>query len=139
MSKVDNFITEWKKGVIEENHDIIESLFAEKAQFCSPVVNQIYKDKKIIFQILKWIIKIFGKDFKYTQEYTNQKEMTVCLLFESNIKDPKSNKMLKVEGVDLFKLDENGKVIELKVMLRPLNSTLIIANQMKNNFLGSKL
>ena len=43
---------------------------------------------------------------------------------------------LSVEGVDFFKLNEQGKVTELKVMLRPLNAAMTLAETMKAHFAG---
>ena len=132
---INNFISEWKQAVNDDNHQIIESLFNKEANFYSPIVNTPYKEKTKFFKLI-YFFKSLGEDFKYTQEYKNDLDMTICLQFETIIKDPKTNKKMKVEGVDLFKLNEEGKIIELKVMLRPLKSTLIVASEMKKKLLG---
>ena len=57
------------------------------------------------------------------------------MVFGGKIKDPKSGKYRDVEGIDLIQLDENGtKVVELKVMIRPLNALILVATTMKERF-----
>ena len=55
------------------------------------------------------------------------------MIFEGRVKNKKGN-YLKVEGIDLITLNENGKIIELKVMIRPMNALIEVATQMKQKF-----
>ena len=44
--------------------------------------------------------------------------------------------MLAHAGVDIFKVDRNGQVAELRVMLRPLRPTMLIAEAMKRRMVA---
>lgn len=77
-----------------------------------------------IKHILTWILEIV-EGFHYTATVTNPATLQVALVFAGKHKD------LQIEGVDLIQLNEEGKITELKVMLRPLKATLAIADTMK--------
>lgn len=66
---------------------------------------------------------------------TNPKTLQVGLVFAGK------HKGLQIEGVDLITLNSEGKVVELKVMFRPLKATLALADTMKQRFeaLAAKL
>jgi hypothetical protein len=133
------FIKYWKESVKNKDFKKIESLFTKESIFISPIVHKPITEKFKVYKILSWIIEII-KDFQYIEEYKNEDNLSVCLLFKGKILEKKTNKLIDVEGVDLFRLDRNGKIIELKVMLRPLNSTIEVSNEMKNRLLNlSKL
>jgi hypothetical protein len=134
---IQNFIKNWISSVDKKDHSEIEKLFSDKVTFISPIVYSQYKDKMIIFKILKWIIEII-QEFKYLETYYNNENLTVTLFFDGKIKEKKSGKFINIQGVDLIKLDENGKITELRVMLRPLNATMELASEMKNRMLSLK-
>ena len=101
----------------------------------NPAIHKPSRNKVYIYRVLKWIIEIIG-DFNYTavdyydyRTCTNRIGMTFC----GKVRDSKTNKYLNIEGSDLMQLNENGtKLIELKVMIRPLNSLIIFAKEMKD-------
>eukprot|EP01080_Neovahlkampfia_damariscottae_P002366 gene2366-2833_t len=130
---VNKFVKDWKDAVKDHDHSKISNLFAEKTTFYSPIVHTSYHQKEVILQILKWVIEII-EEFEYIQTYQNDQEMTVCLLFQGKIFEKKKQKRINIQGVDLFKLNKEGKITELKVMLRPLNGTLELASEMKKRF-----
>ena len=70
------------------------------------------------------------KDIDYFDAKTNR----LSMIFGGKVKDPKTNKHLDIEGIDLITLNESGKVIELRVMIRPLNALIVFANEIKARF-----
>jgi len=126
---VSTFTTEWRtvggKGHVP--YHLLES--EPNITLVSPVVHTPFKDRSKIDHILQWILEII-EGFHYTAVYTNVEELRVAMLFEGRVGK------LKVEGIDLFRLNAQGKVVELKVMLRPLSATKQIQQEMGRRLEG---
>ena len=99
---------------------------------------QIFVFKHSWHAVLNFLATVENFEYKPSQFYYNPKELRVALVFYGDVKDPKTNKYYKLQGIDLIKLNENGKIVELKVMVRPLNTLIALANEMKAKFLKSK-
>merc|ERR1712228_417415 len=104
----------------------------------SPVVHKLSpaNNANINRTILKWVTEVIEgfhyKDIDYFDGTTNR----LSMIFGGKVKDLKTNKHLDIEGIDLITLNENGKVIELRVMIRPLNALIVFANAVKARFKG---
>ena len=72
-----------------------------------------------------WLGEII-ENFSYAHFYIDPQTLGVVLLFQG------THKGKPVEGANFFKLNEEGKVTELKVMLRP--TTMAIGVEMKKRF-----
>ena len=96
--------------------------------------SKLKTDKIILLKVLTWILEII-KDFNYIQTFYNYEDLTIVLLFEGKIIERKTGRLIDVQGVDLIKLNKEGLLTELRVMVRPLNATLELAEEMKGRFL----
>lgn len=136
-----DFVINWKKKLlsVKAGTGDMDTFYAEimdkNVRFSSPAIHKPSSNALYVKTILKWVIEII-QDFRYTNEdYYDYKTNRFAMTFAGKIKDPKSNKYLKVEGIDLIRLNDDGtKVVELKVMIRPLNSLIVVATTMKNRF-----
>ena len=135
------FVSEWKEHLLsvkrgEANLDVFYAKVMDKnCEFSSPAIHKPSTNPMYVSTILKWIVEIV-EDFHYKDiDYYDGKTNRVAMMFGGKIKDPKSGKYRNVEGIDLIKLDPSGrKVVELKVMIRPLNALILVATTMKNRF-----
>lgn len=119
------FLEKWRAAVDADDHDKISALLADEMTFYSPVIFTPSSDRAYIDAILQFVAESIS-DFTYVEEY--KQENGAALVFAGKVGE------LKVEGIDLFKLDDEGRVIELKVMLRPLNTVMLLAQNMKAKF-----
>ena len=72
-------------------------------------------------KIIKTVVTVF-ENFKYVSEIVGE---TDCVLeFEANIGE------LTLRGVDLIKVNEDGKIIDFEVMVRPANALQILGTEM---------
>lgn len=88
---------------------------AEDAVFHSPVVHspQIGKDKVMLY--LLSAAKVLGNDsFTYVREIIDGND--ALLEFTSEIDG------IHINGIDLIRFDENGKIKDFKVMVRPVKA-----------------
>ena len=78
--------------------------------------------------VLAAVLQVFG-ELRYTHRYLDEPD-GVTLQFETSVEDAEGRR-LEVEGVDIFRLDVDGRIASLTVMLRPLNATQAVAARMR--------
>jgi len=125
METNERFRAAWSKAVTAGDTEGIRSLLSDEMTFYSPVLFKPSTDRAYINQVLSFVDSSLS-DFEYVDHY--EQPGGLAMLFRAKVGD------LAVDGVDFFKLTEDGKVRELKVMLRPLNATMLLAQTMKDHF-----
>ena len=101
----------------------LDDLLAEDAVFHSPVVHAPQRGKKLVRAYLAAAFKVFTNDsFRYVREIVDGKHAT--LEFEVEIDG------LLVNGVDLISWNAQGKIVDFKVMIRPLKAINLIHQKM---------
>lgn len=118
-----NAMKRWHTMLETQDMSILSDLLAEEIIFRSPVAFQPYTGKPMVFFILSNVIQVF-ENFKYHREFYTEDGINVVLEFSANIDE----KQLK--GIDMIRFDENGKIIEFEVMIRPKSTLEILALHM---------
>jgi hypothetical protein len=118
-------------GPIEMWHQLVENrdtrgldaLLADEAVFYSPVVHTPQVGKAITKKYLVAAFDVFfNESFRYVRELRG--DLDAILEFEVNLDG------ITVNGVDMIKWNEAGKITEFKVMLRPLKAVNLIHQKM---------
>jgi hypothetical protein len=78
----------------------------------SPVSFKPFEGRDAISQLLRILMEVFD-EFRYTDELSSADGGSVGLVFRARVGTR------EVEGLDLLRFDEQGKVRELTVMVRP--------------------
>lgn len=86
--------------------------FREDAVLHSPVSFHPFEGREAISHLFRILLEIFD-EFRYTDELISADGRTVGLVFRARVGDRNA------EGLDLLRFDEEGKVRELTVMVRP--------------------
>ena len=110
---------------IVENRDVqgLEALLADEAVFHSPVVHTPQIGKPITKKYLAAAFQVFfNESFRYVREVQGDRD--AVLEFEVQLDG------ITVNGVDMIKWNEAGKITEFKVMLRPLKAVNLIHQKM---------
>ncbi|MBB5911411.1 hypothetical protein BJY24_000278 [Nocardia transvalensis] len=112
-----------------ESHDAaaIEALLADDVVFTSPVAFKPYPGRAITAAIIRGVMRVF-EDFRYVREIADPNGRDAALVFEATV----SGKRLT--GCDFVHLDEDGKVDDLMVMVRPLSAATAVAEAMGAQF-----
>ena len=126
---IESFLKNWHEVIKEKDYNKLDKLINKEIRFESPVVYKLKSDKVIVLHILQWILDMI-KNFTYIQEFYNYEDLSLVLLFEGKICEKDTNRLIDIQGVDLIKLNKEGQVQELKVMIRPLNSILALKDEM---------
>lgn len=122
---VETFVSNWRAAIAGKDPDELQALLADEMTFYSPVLFKPATDRAYIEAVLSLVEETL-EDFEYVDQY--EQPGGVAMLFKAKVGD------LAVDGVDFFKIDSDGKARELKVMLRPLNATMLLAQTMKDKF-----
>ncbi|WP_327117253.1 nuclear transport factor 2 family protein [Nocardia sp. NBC_01730] len=105
----------------------VEELLAENVVFTSPVAYKPYSGKAITSAILRAVLRVL-EDFHYVREIAGSDGRDHALVFEATV-DGKT-----VNGCDFLHFDENGKIDDLMVMVRPLSGAQALSAAMGVQF-----
>lgn len=112
-------IDQWHNIVRTRDASGLGELLADDVVFYSPVVHTPQVGKAITAMYLAAAVQVFGNDtFKYVREIVGDSD--AMLEFETEIDG------IVVNGVDMIKWNADGKIIEFKVMIRPLKAINLI-------------
>lgn len=100
------------------------ALLADDVVFQSPVVFRSYEGRDAVAAILFAVSRVF-EDFRYEREIGAEGASDHALVFRAQVGDR------EVHGCDFIHTDENGKIDELTVMVRPLSATLALGEAMR--------
>lgn len=118
-----NPISSWHEIVRTRDASGLGELLADDVVFYSPVVHTPQNGKMITSMYLTAAVQVFGNEtFRYVREVVGESD--AVLEFETEIDG------IAVNGVDLIKWNSDGKIIEFKVMVRPLKGINIIHEKM---------
>ena len=76
---------------------------------------------------------VFGPSFTYHRQWLSDDGKDWCLEFKAEIEG--DNKSV-VEGVDLVKLNDEGKIVDFRVLARPPNAVEALKNAMMRRVPG---
>jgi hypothetical protein len=96
-----------------EDPDGIAATLAEDAVLHSPVFFRGVEGRESIVQALQLVAQVLD-DAEFVNEIRDQS--TVLLRFKARVGE------FDLEGVDLLTLDEDGKVVDLTVFMRPYSA-----------------
>ncbi len=94
---------------------MLAELLAEDAVFHSPVVHTPQVGKPVVMAYLVAASHVLGNDsFRYVRELVDGDEMMLEFVTELD--------GISINGVDIIRFNENGKISDFKVMVRPLKA-----------------
>jgi hypothetical protein len=128
----------WHRVVRNMTDETLDELLADDVVFHSPVVHTPQKGKALTKPYLMAAYNVLpgepGSDasageekkakgnFRYVREVVGEND--AVLEFETQIDD------ITVNGVDIIRFDDEGRIVEFKVMIRPLKAIQKIHAQM---------
>ena len=113
----------WHQIILERNKKKLSSILADDVVFHSPVVHTPQEGKQITFMYLSAAFDVLCNDsFKYVREVENSTES--ILEFETTFDG------VLVNGIDMISWNQEGKIKNFKVMIRPLKAINLIHKKM---------
>ena len=113
----------WHELVKTRNVKGLDSLLADRVVFHSPVVHTPQVGKAVTVQYLSAAFRVFfNESFRYVREVRGPRD--AVLEFQVEIDG------IGVNGIDMLKWDDDGRIVEFKVMIRPLKAINLIHQKM---------
>ncbi|MET8329549.1 nuclear transport factor 2 family protein [Streptomyces sp. NPDC005181] len=117
----------FRKAVEDRDEEAVAALLAENVVFTSPVAFKPYAGKAITAAILRGVLRVF-EDFVYVREIANPDGRDHALVFTASVNGK------QIQGCDFLHFDENGKIDDFTVMVRPLSAAQALAEAMGAQF-----
>ncbi len=111
-TRIQAFIEQWHRIFEQNDPALILPLFDDEIEFFSPAIFAPKRGKAAVFELLSVVFDIF-EGYRVTDTWTKGDEV----MFEFEVRVGKYT----LQGIDRFRLNADGKVVQMKVWIRPLS------------------
>src|ERR1700712_3084357 len=111
----------FRDAVLARDLDAVRDSLAEGIVFHSPVAFMPFEGRDTVAQVLEAVMGTF-EDFTYTDELAG--DTAHALVFSARVDDK------KLWGIDLLGFDDEGRIHDFTVLVRPLSATIALAQAM---------
>ena len=123
MNKTRAYLKKWHEGLISNDPKLLDEILDESCVFTSPIVFKPIEGKEMSKLYLMGAGQTFDMDrFEYVRELVGG--LDSVLEFETYIGD------IAVNGVDIIRWNDDGKIVDFKVMIRPLKAINALQQKM---------
>ena len=113
----------WHTLVQRRDPALLDALLADEVVFHSPVVHTPQVGRAVTRLYLGAALKVFVNDsFRYVRQLAGSRDAVLEFTLELD--------GIAINGVDMLRWDEAGRIVEFKVMLRPLKAVNLIHQKM---------
>lgn len=113
----------WHEIIATGDVTKLPSILADAVVFRSPAFFKPYPGKEATVLVLSTVMNVF-ENFTYFRTFHTPDGSSAVLEFGANI-GPKS-----LKGIDMFRFDADGLIVELEVMIRPGNALMALGQTM---------
>ncbi|MFF7382507.1 nuclear transport factor 2 family protein [Streptomyces griseoluteus] len=117
----------FRAAVEKRDADAIEELLADDVVFTSPVAFKPYAGKPITAAILRGVLRVF-EDFRYVKEIADPDGRDHAFVFTATVGGR------EIQGCDFLHFDEEGRIDDFTVMVRPLSAAQALSEAMGAQF-----
>lgn len=118
-----NTVELWHQILAERDMDRLDEVLVDDCVFLSPVVHTPQKGRELTRFYLAAAFNVFNDSFHYVKEVVTPQH--AVLEFVCDLEG------IIVNGVDIMTFDEAGKIVEFKVMVRPLKAVNLLHAKMQ--------
>lgn len=113
----------WHDGVARKDLSRLPEILHPDAVFRSPMARTAYGPAPALVLILGTVMQVF-ENFTYHREFASDDGLNVVLEFSANVGDR------ELKGIDMIRFDEQGKIVDFEVMVRPFSSLQALGAEM---------
>jgi hypothetical protein len=113
----------WHHMVASKNLDQLHTIVHPDAVFRSPMSISAYATAPALILALSTVIQVF-ENFTYHRQLASDDGLNLVLEFSAEVGD----KQLK--GIDLIRFNEEGRIVDFEVMVRPLSGLQALGTEM---------
>lgn len=119
-----NTLELWHDIVRKRDAGRLDEVLAEDCVFLSPIVHTPQQGRELTRFYLTGALNVFNESFEYVKEIVSPRH--AVLEFTCDLDG------IVVNGVDIITFDDDGKIIEFKVMVRPLKAVNLLHTKMRD-------
>jgi SnoaL-like domain len=119
----------FRTAVEAADHAGMVDALADDVRLHSPVAFRPFEGREAVSHVFAALLETF-EDFRYTDEL--ESDGVHALVFRARVGDK------ELEGLDLIRLDGDGRIRELTVMVRPASGLMALAEAMGPKVEGAK-
>jgi hypothetical protein len=112
----------FRRAAETKDLDLLRKTLTEDVVLHSPILFKGFEGREMTMIVLSNVIEVF-EDFRYLDEVHG--DGTVVLRFAAKVDDK-----FEIEGIDYLTLDDEGRVTDLTVFLRPQKAVQAFNEQM---------
>jgi SnoaL-like domain len=116
----------FRRAAEAKDLELLAETLREDVVLHSPILFRGFEGREVVTQVLTHVVATL-EDLTYIDELVG--ERTVALRFKARVEDR------ELEGIDFLELDDEGRVAELTVFMRPM-SALTRFNERMSERLG---
>lgn len=116
-------LTQWHAMVAARDLAPLPGMLSPSVVFRSPMAHTPYPGPQVTAMILGTVINVF-EGFTYHRELASADGLSVVLEFSASV----HGKELK--GIDMIRFDDDGKIVEFEVMVRPMSGLQALGDEM---------
>ncbi len=114
----------WHDIIAHRDPGRLDEILAPECVFYSPVVHTPQEGRDLTRLYLTGAMHVFDEGFRYLKEVVTPEH--AVLEFECELDG------ILVNGVDIMSFDEAGRIVEFKVMVRPLKAVNMLHARMRD-------
>jgi len=118
-----NTLELWHDMLAKRDLRRLDEVLAEECVFLSPIVHTPQRGRELTSLYLTAALNVFNESFQYIKEVVSPQHAVLEFTCEVD--------GIMVNGVDIMTFDDAGKIIEFKVMVRPLKAVNLLHAKMK--------
>ena len=111
----------FRAAVEARDHAAMVAAMAPDAKLYSPVAHRPFDGRDAVAGVFTALLEVF-EDFSYSDELADGD--TIVLQFHARVGDK------QLQGIDWLRLDEDGLIKELTVLIRPLSGIMALGEAM---------
>ena len=117
----------FRAAVEARDLDAVADMLADDVVFTSPVAFKPYPGKPLTAAILRGVLRVF-EDFTYIREIGEPGGRDHAFVFTATVNGK------QLTGCDFLHFDEDGRIDDFMVMVRPLSGAHALADAMNAQF-----
>ena len=118
-----NTLELWHDMLRKRDLGRIDEVLAEDCVFLSPIVHTPQRGRELTRFYLTAALNVFNESFQYVKEVVSPRHAVLEFTCEVD--------GIMVNGVDIMTFDDDGKIVEFKVMVRPLKAVNLLHAKMR--------
>ncbi|MGE8411334.1 MAG: nuclear transport factor 2 family protein [Pseudomonas sp.] len=121
--QADVSLQRWHAMIAQQDLGGLPDLLDAAVVFRSPMAHAAYPGAPVVATILGTVLEVF-QDFAYHRQLATADGLDVVLEFSARVGDR------QIKGIDMIRFDEQGKIVEFEVMVRPLSGLQALGEEM---------